>query len=194
MALFAKTSKTIEIIGKNIPIPFSETAVSPDKVCDTYTNTPNKKRFVKILSRPNTNCNFLLLYKNMVTKESIAEMKNAVGIAFCNIVVVAKRSTEKTVAFTLFHKLKTKVSPPEIIPTTNKYKDCILCIMFFYWSAKLLFLFLKRNFVNQNIYLYLLRRITSRFLISLKDINTFKKKSKQEFPFSQKILYKLKIY
>jgi hypothetical protein len=32
MALFAKTNITIDRIGRNIPIPFSETAgVSPDK-------------------------------------------------------------------------------------------------------------------------------------------------------------------
>lgn len=135
----------MEIIGKNIPIPFSETAVSPDNVCDTYTNTPNKKRFVKILSRPKTNCNFLLLYKNIVITDNIAERKNAEGIVFNNNVAEENKSTEKTVALTELHKLHTKVSPPEIIPTINKYIDCILCIMFFYWTANLLFLFFKKK-------------------------------------------------
>jgi len=34
MALLAKAKNTIEIIGRNIPIPFSETIVSPDTVRD----------------------------------------------------------------------------------------------------------------------------------------------------------------
>ena len=46
MALLAKTSITIEIIGRNIPIPFSETnAVPPDKFSERYTNNPNKIKF-----------------------------------------------------------------------------------------------------------------------------------------------------
>jgi hypothetical protein len=32
--LFAKARKTIEKIGRNIPIPFSETVASPDKVSE----------------------------------------------------------------------------------------------------------------------------------------------------------------
>ena len=57
MALFAKTKSKITITGKNIPIPFSETAVSPDNVCDKYINTPNKKRLINMFKRPKTNCN-----------------------------------------------------------------------------------------------------------------------------------------
>jgi hypothetical protein len=34
MALLANTNNTIEIIGRNIPIPFSETIVSPDTFRD----------------------------------------------------------------------------------------------------------------------------------------------------------------
>ncbi len=129
MALFAKTSNTIIITGKNIPIPFSETAVSPDNVSDKYTNTPNKKRFVKIFKRPNTNCNFLFLNKNIVTIAKRADTINSIGTIFSIIEFAANKSNENTLVFTVLHKLNTKVNPPEIIPANNKYKDCILCII-----------------------------------------------------------------
>ncbi len=45
MALLAKTKNTIEKIGKNIPTPFSETAVSPDVFSIRNTNNPNKIKF-----------------------------------------------------------------------------------------------------------------------------------------------------
>ncbi len=80
--MFANVSRTIETIGMNIPIPFSETAASPDNVRDKYTNTPNKKKFVKILSRPNTNCNCLFLNKNTVITDNRADTKKATGILF----------------------------------------------------------------------------------------------------------------
>ncbi len=57
MALFAITSSKITMIGKNIPIPFSETKASPDNVCDRYINNPNKKRFINMFKRPKTNYN-----------------------------------------------------------------------------------------------------------------------------------------
>jgi hypothetical protein len=56
MALLANTRKTIETIGRNIPIPFSETAgVSPDKFSERYTNNPNKIKFNMMFSLPMTN-------------------------------------------------------------------------------------------------------------------------------------------
>lgn len=94
MALFAKTSNTIIITGKNIPIPFSETEASPDNVSDKYTNTPNKKRFVKIFKRPNTNCNFLFLNKKIVIIAKRAEMKNSIGTIFSTTELVANKSNE----------------------------------------------------------------------------------------------------
>ena len=92
MALFAITSNTMIITGKNIPIPFSETAASPDNVRDKYTNTPNKKRFVKIFKRPNTNCNFLLLNKNIVTIDKRADTKNNTGTIFTVIELPQNKS------------------------------------------------------------------------------------------------------
>jgi hypothetical protein len=56
MALLAKTNNTIAKTGRNIPIPFSETAgVSPDKFSERYTNNPNKIKFNIIFNLPITN-------------------------------------------------------------------------------------------------------------------------------------------
>jgi hypothetical protein len=56
MALLDKTNNTIATIGRNIPIPFSETAgVSPDKFSERYTNNPNKIKFNMIFNLPITN-------------------------------------------------------------------------------------------------------------------------------------------
>ncbi len=121
MALFANTSKTNVTTGMNIPIPFSETAVSPDNVRDKYTNTPNKKRFVKILRRPTTNCNCLFLNKKIATTDNMADKKNDTGILFCKKEAACNKSKEKIVLLAVLHKLNTKVNPPEIIPANNRY-------------------------------------------------------------------------
>ncbi|GEP52427.1 hypothetical protein FNO01nite_30990 [Flavobacterium noncentrifugens] len=56
MALLANTKKTIETIGRNIPIPFSETiTASPDKFSERYTNNPNKIKFNMIFNLLITN-------------------------------------------------------------------------------------------------------------------------------------------
>jgi hypothetical protein len=56
MALLANTKKTIAIIGRNIPIPFSETVTaSPDRFSERYTNKPNKIKFNMIFNLPKTN-------------------------------------------------------------------------------------------------------------------------------------------
>jgi len=72
MALLAKTKNTIEKIGKNIPIPFSETlAVPPDKFSVRYTNNPNKIKFNMIFNLPMTNCCCLFLCDNMLNKDNV---------------------------------------------------------------------------------------------------------------------------
>ncbi|GGH46480.1 hypothetical protein GCM10011364_20700 [Mangrovimonas yunxiaonensis] len=76
MALLAKAKNTIEIIGRKIPIPFSETTVSPDKFSDWYTNNPSKIKFNIILSRPKTNCDFLFLKLKIETTDNNADPKN----------------------------------------------------------------------------------------------------------------------
>jgi hypothetical protein len=56
MALLANTNNTIATIGRNIPIPFSETrTVSPDMFSERYTNNPNKIKFKIIFNLPMTN-------------------------------------------------------------------------------------------------------------------------------------------
>ena len=76
MALLAKTKNTIEKIGKSIPIPFSETTVSPDKLSDRYTNNPSKIKFNMMLRRPKTNCDCLSLYLKIEIKDNAADPKN----------------------------------------------------------------------------------------------------------------------
>ena len=112
MALLAKTNNTIEIIGIKIPIPFSETLVSPDMFSDWYTNNPSKKKFNMMLSRPNINWDFLFLNKNIEIKDRAADPKNNPKY---NILSLAKTK----VSFTVVHKLKTKVKPAET-PAANK--------------------------------------------------------------------------
>jgi hypothetical protein len=63
MALLAKTNNTIATIGRNIPIPFSETrTVSPDMFSERYTNNPNKIKF-KIMFNANDKL-ILSFYRN----------------------------------------------------------------------------------------------------------------------------------
>jgi hypothetical protein len=59
--LFAKTNKTIEIAGRNIPIPFSETKVPPDKFSERYTKNPSKIKLNIMFNLFNTNCRCLSL-------------------------------------------------------------------------------------------------------------------------------------
>ncbi len=106
-----------------MPMPFLETEVPPDNVSDTYTNTPNKIRFVKIFNRAKTDCNNLFLNKKIVTIDSMADIKKNIGIIFCNIEKEENKSIEKTGSFAILHKLNTKVSPPEIIPAIKRYRD-----------------------------------------------------------------------
>lgn len=120
MALFAKTTNSIVITGMNIPIPFSETEASPDNVSDRYTNTPNKNRFVNMLSRPKTNCNCLFLNKKIATIDKIADTIYNKGILLSKIELEFNKSVEKIISLLVLHNLKTNVKPPEIIPATNK--------------------------------------------------------------------------
>ncbi len=108
-------------IGKNIPIPFSETEVSPDKVSDKYINNPNKKRFIKIIIRPITNCNFLFLNKNIAISERIADVMNIKGINFKVITSFKNKSTTKISCLIVFHKLNIKIKPPDTMVAKNKY-------------------------------------------------------------------------
>ena len=97
MALFAKTNSKITMTGKNIPIPFSETKASPDNVCDRYINIPNKKRFINMFKRPNTNCNWRFLNKNKVTIANMAEVKNNTGVTFSNIEAPENKSQQEKI-------------------------------------------------------------------------------------------------
>ncbi len=110
------------MIGKNIPIPFSETKVSPDNVCDRYINIPNKKRFINMFNRPKTNCNWRFLNKNIVTKDSKAEIKNNTGTIVSIIEAPESKSTINIgVLFCEFVQiLKIEVRPAEIITAINK--------------------------------------------------------------------------
>ena len=51
MALLAKTKNTIEIKGRNNPIPFSAFSNAPGKLSSRYTNNPSKIKFNMILRR-----------------------------------------------------------------------------------------------------------------------------------------------
>ena len=73
MALLAMTKKTIEMMGSNTPIPFSETKVSPDNVSDLYTKTPSNTKFNMMFKRFNTNCIFRLLKLNIETNVNTIE-------------------------------------------------------------------------------------------------------------------------
>jgi len=80
MALFAKTRNRIEIIGRNIPIPFSEiaSAVSPDTVSARYTNNPNSIKFDIIFNLLITNCLFLFLYPIIATTVRAVDNPNRI--------------------------------------------------------------------------------------------------------------------
>lgn len=114
MALFARTIKTIENKGRIIPIPFSETAVSPDNVSDKYTITPSKIKFNMMLRRPNTNWVCLLLYLKIIITDSKADSKNKPIIQMISKAIIC-------VPDMLVHSEKTKLSPPETMAAITKY-------------------------------------------------------------------------
>ncbi|CAL2093912.1 hypothetical protein T190607A02C_70014 [Tenacibaculum sp. 190524A02b] len=47
---------------------------------------------------------------------------------------------------TCCHKLTKKVSPPAMRAANKRYIDCILCIIFNNWMAKIMFLFFKKKY------------------------------------------------
>ena len=114
MALFARTIKTIENKGRIIPIPFSETAVSPDNVSDRYTITPSKIKFNMMLRRPNTNWVCLLLYLKIVINDSKADSKNKPLIQTISNAITLDLEA-------LVQIEKTKLSPPETMAASAKY-------------------------------------------------------------------------
>lgn len=120
IALFAKTRSKIAKIGKNIPIPFSETEISPDIISDGYINNPNKKRFIKISIRPITNCNFLLLKIKIFTIAKIDEIKNIIGINCKEIDLFENKSNTNIFSPFEIQRLKIKINPPEAIEDSNK--------------------------------------------------------------------------
>lgn len=54
--------------GRNIPIPFSETSVSPDKLSVRYTKNPSKIKLNMIDNLFNTNCVCLFLKLKILIK------------------------------------------------------------------------------------------------------------------------------
>jgi hypothetical protein len=76
MALLAKTNNTIEITGRNNPIPFSAFSNAPGKLSSRYTNNPSKIKFNMILRRPKTNWFCLDLNEKTAIIDNKAEAKN----------------------------------------------------------------------------------------------------------------------
>jgi hypothetical protein len=124
MNLLAKTNKKTQAIGKKDPIPFSETAASPDNVSKRYTIEPNNKKFNNMLSLFITNCNCLFLYRKMVMIDNIAEMINENPISLISVESCVKVSiVNKSSSFFDFQSENTNESPPEIPAEINKNKD-----------------------------------------------------------------------
>lgn len=113
MALLARTIKTIENKGRIIPIPFSETAVSPDNVSDRYTITPSKIKFNMMLRRPNTNWVCLLLYLKIEITDNNADSKNKPMIQTISNAITWLPDA-------LIHIDKAKLSPPETMAAKAK--------------------------------------------------------------------------
>ena len=76
MALLAKTNNTIEITGRNNPIPFSASSNAPGKLSSRYTNNPSKIKFNMIFRRHNTNCVCRDLNLKTATTDNKAETIN----------------------------------------------------------------------------------------------------------------------
>ena len=70
--------------------------------------------------RPITNCNFLFLNKNNAINDSIADAKNKRGITLKNNASLKNKSTTNIFSLIVFHKLNTKISPPETIDANSK--------------------------------------------------------------------------
>ena len=145
MALLANKTNPIDSKGKNIPISFFETKASPDKVCIRYTNKPNKIRFIKIVSFPKFICNFRLLNLKIVNNGNNAEMKNNIGTNFRKIYDCENKSIARTPSELVSQRSKKKTITPEQTKATNKYIDCILCIIY---RSKIKLLFLKKKSWN----------------------------------------------
>ena len=132
MALLAKTKNTIEKIGRRIPIPFSETVVSPDKFSDRYTNNPSKIKFNMMLSRPITNWDFLFLNINIAIKDNNAEPQNKAKYSISSL---AKKETPSL----FIHKSNTKINPAEIPAAIKRYMVWILwSIISKKWRTKIM--------------------------------------------------------
>jgi hypothetical protein len=113
MALLANTNNTIETIGSSNPIPFSEFAVSPDKVSNRYINNPSKIKFNIMFKRPNTNWVCLVLNKKTAINDSAADAKN-------KIIYSSESKAYSTFEPTAV-KDSTWDSPPEHMADNNKY-------------------------------------------------------------------------
>jgi len=116
MALLAKTSNGIETIGRNIPIPFSETmsVASPDTLSVRYTNNPNSITFNIIFSLFKTNCLLRFLKLKILITVSIVPAKNKIIVLGINM--------KYTFSFNpLYHKGKTKGNTPKAIKARNIY-------------------------------------------------------------------------
>src|SRR5690606_22272482 len=141
-ALLARLKKTIETIGRSIPIPFSEitrsSLVSPDKFSDLKMNNPNKIKFNIILSLPITNWLFLFLNDTILTKDNVALNPNST--------MYHKFSKNmKPFPEAVVHKGKINGNPPADTRAMNRYMVCILCKIISCLLHKNMFSFLKNT-------------------------------------------------
>ena len=77
----------------------------------------------------------------MVTNDKIADVMNINGITFKVISALKNKSKTNICSFKVFHKLNTKIKPPETIEAKNKYILCILCNIPFIIITKIALLF-----------------------------------------------------
>jgi len=119
MALLAKTKKTMESTGRNIPIPFSEICISPGIIRVQYTKNPSKTKFNIIFKRPKTNWSFRFLNIKIEIRANNPERANRIT----NQVV----STAKTsISCLVFHKGNQKTTAGFSKTTNIKYRLCTL--------------------------------------------------------------------
>ena len=78
-------------------------------------------RFIKIITRPNTNCNFLSLNKKIAPIDKREDVMNIKGIAFKTTISFENKSTTNIFSLIVFHKLNTKIKPPDTNEANNKY-------------------------------------------------------------------------
>lgn len=76
--------------------------------------------------RPSTNCNFLLLNKKIAIIDKTADAMNIKGITFNVSISLENKSTTKICCLIVFHKLNTKIKPPDTIEAKIRYMVCIL--------------------------------------------------------------------